>query len=331
MVHFYFLEPRGVGKSSLIIDYINLKKEKYLYIDAEDPIFALEDIYIEELEDFIKENSIKILVIDHYFKGFLESLPKIEQLILVSREKIENCKLRSFNLFPLDYEEFLGFKRVPSQVATFNYFLKLGTLPKIANSSTTTYFPKLREIFFDKFDEVDGRLLLIISKFHSRKASTHQIYTTAKDYFRISKDWTYKTVKRFQKEQIIYIFDDIVEKSLKKIVLYDFVLARYLNKNLTFFQIFDSIISLSLIKHRFKFLTLDNSGYLILEKNRLVIPSPFESKEQFKIKIKRLLNSLKEFNIKNVAIVTVSNRYFFKIENIVFEALPFYEWNILNE
>jgi len=27
-----------------------------------------------------------------------------------------------------------------------------------------------------------------------------------------------KLVKRFQKEQIIYIFDDIVEKGLKKIV-----------------------------------------------------------------------------------------------------------------
>jgi hypothetical protein len=35
--------------------------------------------------------------------------------------------------------------------------------------------------------------------------------------------------------------------------------------------------------------------------------------------------------VERVAVVTVSNRFTFRIGEIAFEALPFYEWSILNE
>jgi len=59
---FLLFGARGVGKSSLIIDYINLKKEKYLYIDAEDPNILHLKIYIlRELgRIYLKRNSIKL-------------------------------------------------------------------------------------------------------------------------------------------------------------------------------------------------------------------------------------------------------------------------------
>jgi hypothetical protein len=328
---FCLFGARGVGKSSLIIDFLNMQSREYLYIDAQDPIFALESINIEKLESFIEQERIEILVIDHYFNGFLESFPEIRQLILVSREPIRDSNMESLNLLPLDYEEFLGFDKTLSTSVAFNHFIKLGTLPKVARNSPHSYQLKLKESLFEKFNEMEIRLLSIIAKFHSKRVSTYQIYTVAREYFKISKDWTYRTIKMFQREQIVYIFDEVEAKGAKKIVLFDFVLAKYLNKNIIFFQIFDSMVSLALTKHRFRFLTFKNIGYYISERKRVVVLAPFETKEQFIRRAESIITDLERLKVESVAVVTITNRYSFDLGEVTFEALPFFEWSILNE
>ncbi len=96
---FILFGARGVGKSSLIIDYIEETKQRYLYIDAQDPIFVFEDIDIKTLENFIKKENIELLIIDHFFMGFLDIAPKIKQLILVSREPIILLLCLNINFF----------------------------------------------------------------------------------------------------------------------------------------------------------------------------------------------------------------------------------------
>jgi hypothetical protein len=330
---FILFGARGVGKSSLIIDYLQFKGNKYLYIDAQDPIFVFDDISKDEIEDFIKQEMIETLVIDHFFDGFLEDLPKVRQLILISRDKnsINSKTLDSFELLPLDYEEFLGFERVLTPQIAFNHFLKLGTLPKVAKGSIGDSFMNLRESFLEKFDEMEARLLLIIARFHSRRVSPHHLYTTGKEYFKISKDWTYKTIKKFQKEGVIYYVDEVLSNRVKKIVIYDFALAKYLNKRISFSQTFDSMILLALLKHNFEFLSFSELGYFIVNRSRLISPAPFATKEQsIKIFFSKI-HDLKKFGILSVALVSISNRYSFTLDGIKFEAMPFYEWSILNE
>jgi hypothetical protein len=255
----------------------------------------------------------------------------VKQLVLVSRDKNSINKLPKYQLLPLDYEEFLGFDRFLTPQSAFNHFLKLGTMPKIAKGSIYELYFNLKELFLEKFDNLESRLLLILAKFHSRRASTYQIYTTAREHFKISKDWTYKTIKEFEKEGIIYFFDEALLKGAKKMVLYDFALTKYLNRAITFNQIFDSTISLALIKHKFNFASFGNLGYIIFNRKRVIIPAPFETKEQLKSKVSKLLKEFKKFEIESVAIVTVSNRYSFELGDTLFEAIPFYEWTVLNE
>ena len=328
---FLLYGARGVGKSSLVVDYLQFYQGRYLYLDAQDPIFVFEDIDIKSLNSFLEQEKIELLVIDHFFRGFLEDLPKVEQLILVSRDGDLVKDLPKYQLLALDYEEFLGFDRFLTPQSAFNHFLKLGTLPKVAKGSTLESYFTFRELFLEKFDEMEARLLLIIAKFHSRRATPNQIYTTAKEYFKISKDWTYKTVKEFEKEGLIYFIDEALIKGAKRVVVYDFAIVKYLNKYVTFNQIFDSIISLALIKHKFQFASFGNFGYIIFERFRLILPASFETKEQLQIKASKFIQEFKKFKIESVAVVTISNRYSFEMEGVIFEAIPFYEWTVLNE
>jgi AAA+ ATPase superfamily predicted ATPase len=329
---FILYGARGVGKTVLIIDFLRGIKSRYLYIDADEPLFIFDDMDSSLLNSFIKYEEIELLIIDHFYEGFLKDFPSVNRLILVSRERVKSFNLPQYELLPLDYEEFLGFDRFYSPQTAFNHFLKLGTLPKVAESSLYDYPLQLKEIFLEKFDTQEARLILVLAKFHSRKASINQIYIYAKEYFKISKDWTYRTLKAFESEGVVYTLDEVTNRGVKKILLYDFALARYLNRTLSFNKIFDSIVSLSLIKHQFRFATFENIGYVIFGKSlSLIMPSPFESREQLKKRILRALSGIKRFNIVSVAIVTVSNRYYFDVDGVHFEALPFYEWSIIND
>ncbi len=323
---FFLYGARGVGKSYLIIDYLNNLEKKYLYIDAQDPIFVFEELLKSEIEKFIYEEEIETLVIDHFFEGFLEGNINVKQLIFISREDICSLKFPKFKLLPLDYEEFLGFEKVLNTKSTFNHFLKLGTLPKVAKGETLEHFINVKEFFLEKFDEMESRLLLIIAKFHARRASPHQIYTLAKEYFKISKDWTYKTIKKMKQEGVIYYLDETYQKGARVILIYDFVLAKYLNKNLTFTQTFESIIALALIKKSQKFATLGRMGFLLFEKKILIYPGAFVTKEQILKRVQKEFEIFKKFGIRSVIVTTISNNYTFEFRGISFEALPLYEW-----
>jgi len=313
---------RGSGKSALVIDYINSLNHPYLYIDCQDPAFILEDIDTLEIEEFIKEEGIKTLVLDHYFEGFLETMPKVEQLIVVSRKSIDT-NLNKFTLYPLDFEEFMNFKATNSVTAAFNLYTKFGSLPRIAKSSNAML--KSREIFFEKFDAQEGKVLLILALFQGKVASSHQIYTRAKEYFKISKDWLYKTIKSFENEKLIFQIPTLQKSFGKKIVLYDFLFSKYLNKHQQFITTFDSIVLLALIKHNIEVkANIAPLGYL--SKDEFIQIAPFEDETTIWQKIQNNFGFYTQIDTKNVTIVTVNSYYSFKIKDIEFNAIPFYEW-----
>jgi len=113
--------------------------------------------------------------------------------------------------------------------------------------------------------------------------------------------------------------------------LYDFALTRYLNKSQSFAVTFDSMIALALFKHKIRFLSAASAGYYLPDKKEFVLALPFEDKEQFKSRADTLCKHFDPGGVTKVSLVTVSNRYTFSYCGILFEALPFYEWSILNE
>ena len=322
---------RGVGKTTLILEYLQgLPEEVWLYIDCQDPIFALEDIDSDILETFISDASIETVVLDHYYEGFLEYLPRCFQLILVSRESLSSATLPAYTLYPLDYEEFLSFDRGISPEASFNRFLKAGTLPLVTDIQPAALSLQMRSFFYSSFDEDESRLMLILARYQGHRITTHQLYTHAKEYFRISKDWVYRTVKRFTEEGLILFVEDTQTKGARKMILYDFALSKYLSKSQPFPITFDAIVVLALFKHNIPFQALGIHGYLI-HGDELIIPSAFDNEESFWQKAYNKIHLYKKHAITHITVVTVSNQYRFTLNDIVFEAMPFYEWSILNE
>jgi len=320
---FLLTGARGSGKSALIIDYISQLGHNFLYIDCQDPAFILEDIESFELEELIEEEQIKTLVLDHYFEGFLESFPKIAQLIIISREKLD-IDLPHYKLYPLDFEEFMNFKKSSNPQFAFNLYTKSGSLPRIAKAHNQTLAS--RELFFEKFDSQEGKVLLILALFQGKVATAHQIYQRAKDYFKISKDWLYKTIKNFEEEGLLYQIP-IREKGYgKKILLYDFIFSKYLNKQQQIITTFDSLVAIALIKHQIAIEASINPLAYFLDDGELILIAPFDDRDKMWQKVQNNFGFFTSNKLKNVTILTISNSYSFSIKNINFQALPFYEW-----
>ncbi len=319
---FLLTGARGSGKSALVIDYITSQNRPFLYLDCQDPLFILEEIHLNQLQQFIDDEKIHTLILDHYFDGFLEKLPEAPQLIVVSRENID-LPLKHISLYPLDFEEFFNFKKSLSPKATFDLYTKFGSLPRVAKSIAPAL--ACREIFFEKFDQQEGKVLLIISIFQAKITTPHQIYQIARDYFKISKDWLYKAIEHFTQEGIIYQIENFHSNVGKKFFLYDFVFSRYLNKNQTFLATFDSLVALALIKHNIYIQALrDPLAYI--HSNKLIVVAPFESEEHFWSKVQKNFAQYSKLKIKSVQIVTVNSSYSFDINKISFKAQPFFEW-----
>jgi predicted AAA+ superfamily ATPase len=321
---------RGAGKTTIVLDLLlEEDTEKTLYIDLDDPNLMFNTITTLSLQQYIDREDITLLVLDHYMEGYLSTFPYVERLIVLSRVPLESTALTSIELFPLDYEEFLAFETSTAQSNGFNHFLRSGTLPLLARSQKTST-QVMKTFFQSAFNENEQKLLLVLAQHHTKHLTTHQIYTFAKEKFKVSKDWLYKTIKLFTQEKLILFIDDRYQKSGKKMLLFDFAFAKYLTMGQPFILQFDTMIALTLMKHHIKVQTLGIHGYVTSD-NELIIPAPFESEESLWVKSQNKFSLYKKYGIKKVSIVTVANAYEYDIEKLHFEALPFDEWSVLHD
>ena len=320
---------RGAGKTTIVLDLLTEEdEESTLYIDFEDPNLVFSPLSVVTIQQFIDRNGIALLILDHYIVGILPSFPNVERLIVLSRIKIIEDTLMPIELFPLDYEEFLAFETGTIQNKGFNHFLRSGSLPGLARSQKTAS-QSMKTFLQSSFNDHEQKLLLILAQHHTKHLTTHQIYTYAKEKFKVSKDWLYKTMKLFTEEKLLFFIDDRYQKSGKKMLLFDFAFAKYLTVGQPFIMQFDTMIALALMKHNINVQTLGIHGY-VTEKNELIIPAPFESEESLWVKSQKKYSLYKKYGIKKVTIVTVANTYEYHIEKLHFEALPFDEWSVIN-
>jgi len=320
---------RGSGKTYIVLDYlVQTENIEILYIDFDDPNLIFNTFDRLLLQQYIDKHDIKILILDHYIEGFFSHFPNVQQLIVISRVPLYIKALISIELFPLDYEEFLAFENIAMHTQGFNHFLRSGTLPLIAHSQKTNIL-SMKSFFKSSFTQQEQKLLLILAQHHTKHLTTYQIYTFAKEKFKISKDWLYQTIKSFSNEKLILFIDDRYEKSGKKMLLFDFAFAKFLTIGQPFILQFDTMVALALIKHNISIQTLGIHGY-VTEKNELIIPAPFESEESLWVKSQNKFSLYKKYGITRVTIVTVTNSYAYSIEKLSFEALPFDEWSVIN-
>ncbi len=180
------------------------------------------------------------------------------------------------------------------------------------------------------FDINEQKLLIILAEHNTKHITINQLYNFAKERFKISKDWIYLTIKAFKKEKLIFFIDEHYQKSGKKMIMFDFAFAKYLTINQPFIIQFDTMVALALLKHGIEFKTLGIHGY-ITSKSELIIIAPFESEERLWVKSQNKFSIYKKYGVKKITIVTVANSYEYSIEKLSFEALPFYEWTVVND
>jgi len=320
---------RGAGKSTLVLDHVSeIENTSLLYIDFDDPNLLFGTFSALTLQRYIDTHHIHTLVLDHYREDILSHFPNVKRLIIISRLPLNDFDGITIELFPLDYEEFLAFETTSAQHRGFNHFLRSGTLPLLARSQKTS-IQTMKLFFQSAFEPNEQKLLLILAQHHTKHLTTHQIYTFAKEKFKVSKDWLYKTIKSFKEERLLFFIDDTYQKSGKKMLLFDFAFAKYLTVGQPFILQFDTMVALALIKHYIDIQTLGIHGYLTKE-HELIIPAPFESEESLWAKSQKKFSLYKKYGIKKVTIVTVTNSYEYSIEKLTFEALPFDEWSVLH-
>ena len=328
--HINLYGVRGAGKSALVIDYLqDMDHETLLYIDCEDPNLAFEPLSTAEAGAYIAESGIELLILDHFDACTIDTIPRAERIIVISRTPMGLDGFREVELFPLDYEEFLAFDRGASQSSSFNRFLKLGTLPLMSQYPHRS-ISELKTFLHSRFERQEISLLILLAAYQTRHLTVNQLYSAAKERFRVSKDWLYRKIREFEREGIIYFIDDLYQKGGRKMVLFDFALAKYLTMGQSFISQFDTMIALALIKHHRAIRTLGIHGY-ITDFGELIIPAPFESEESIWKKSHNKFSIYRKYGVEKASIVTVANSYSYVIDKIRFEALPFYEWSILNE
>jgi hypothetical protein len=320
---------RGAGKTTMILDLMQeVDEETTLYIDLEDPNLIFNGLSTLSLQQYIDREGITLLILDHYAQDYLPTFPNVERLIVLSRISLQDKDLIPVELFPLDYEEFLAFESTTAQSSGFNHFLRSGTLPMIARSQKTNILV-MKNFLQSAFDDNEQKLLLVLAQHHTKHLTIHQIYTFAKEKFKVSKDWLYKTMKLFTEEKLVIFIEDRYQKSGKKMLLFDFAFAKYLTIGQPFILQFDTMIALALVKHGIEVQTLGIHGY-VTNNNELIIPAPFESEESLWVKSQGKFSIYKKYGIKKVTIVTVANTYEYHIEKLYFEAIPFNEWSVIN-
>lgn len=327
---FIFGSPSS-GKTSLVLDYlINFEQEEVLYIDFKDPKFAFRDIMEEDVEGFVDANKIKYLVLDHYEHEYFEEFPNVEQLIIVASNSYNyDESFKKLQLPLLDYEEFFSFQKRGTEKQIFNLFLRQGTIPQLA----ITDAPK-EQLFLNfirsHFNESEQKLLGVLAHFNGLSVTTYQIYTHAKERYKISKDLLYRQIKDFEQRDIISFISDIQNPKQKKLLFFDFALAKYLTLTQNFPKQFETMVALSLLKHDVKFNSFGLNAY-ITHLDNLILPAPFETEDSFWKKAHNKFNIYKKQKIKKVYIITIASNFEFSIETIIFEALPFYEWVVIND
>ncbi len=319
------------GKTSLVLDYLmDFDNEEILYIDFEDPKFTFIDILEEDVQSFIEANEIDCLVLDHYTHDYFDYLPSVKQLIILSSTDANYDEgFQKLKLPLLDYEEFFSFQKRGTEKQIFNIFLRQGTLPQLAIQET----PK-EQLFLNflrsHFSASEQKLLTVLAYFNGSTVTTYQLYTHAKERYKISKDLIYKQIKYFEDKNIITFIHNIENPKQKKLLFFDFALAKYLSLSQNFPKQFETMVALSLVKHNIDFKSFGLNTY-ITHLGNLILPAPFETEESFWKKAHNRFSIYKKQKIKKVYIITVASNFEFSIEDIVYEALPFYEWVVIND
>jgi len=320
--------PPKSGKSYLIYDYLSsFEEENYIYIDFEDYRNDFDSIQ-KELEKFVKNNPIEVLVLENF--SFNLDLPEVKSIIITTKEKIpQNLQFDILSVPPLDFEEFLLFDTKHNNLAnSFNSFLKYGSFPEIVEFNDFKKHTRNFEICkIYSQDETYLEILFVIIKSGSQKKSVYQLFNTLKKDIKVSKDKFYKAFDEFERNGLIYICHKYNQpKAVKKIFIFNHALIDIVSYKKNFNNLFKNMVYLELHRRFQEIYYLENIDFYLPSTKQIILAIPFFNTLVSTSIISKLLPYIEEYNIKSITIVTVSSEQSIFIEDLEAMIIPFYNW-----
>ncbi len=324
------LGPRKSGKTHLIYDHLShYEKGSYLYIDMSDERVEKEEI-AENLPLFLKQHSIKLLVLEHFDFSF--EVPEVEEMIITTSftcKAMDGFETRV--LYPLDFEEFIAFDKKHSNIEhLFNLYANQGTFAHIIQDNEQNPHRLMQEMLHLILGHgVEFLVYKRLCELQSTKVSLFQIYNYLKSFTKISKDKLYAITASLVEQKLLFWVEKYnAPHFAKKVYAIDFAFKNAISFKKDFPKRFENMVFLELMKRDKKIYYEEGIDFYLPEENLAILCIGFAPKEVIEVKIQKLLPSFWALHVKRIEVVTLSSESALAIEGMSFSILPFWEWSL---
>ncbi len=312
------------GKTKLVKHYLlTLKKSSYLYINCEDVRIEI-DAFNKLLASYCLENKINTLVLDNFSPQF--KFVNVSQLILISQVNYNYDFLKSIQLYPLDYEEFLAYEHKYDSTA-LNHFFQLGGfahMHKVTPDERNNYIQKSLRL---SLASQEFEILKYCAKVMAQKVSAFSIYERLKLTMKVSKDKLYKSYDALiQKNYLHTLSKNQHPKATKKLYLCDISLKPALSIGKHFGRLFENMIFLELLKHDTLCYYDEGIEFYLPNNDEIILPMPFAEERVLFKKIQTIEEFIFTYQIKKITIITMSREGGINHPLSEVEMIPFDIW-----
>lgn len=316
------------GKTHLVIDHMSQYASKnILYIDLLDARIDAKAV-VSKLAAFLQAHPIEVLVIENFDFSF--DIPNIEHIILTCNESYEPLEgFETITLFPLDFEEFIAFDKKHFNVEhLFNLYANIGSYPIASVEGGYEYALKMQEMlrsFFTQTSEFEIFKQLCIAQ--STLVSPFAIFKKLSPHMKLSKDKFYEIINKLQENNMIFLLEKFHSpKSKKKVFIIDFALRNSLTLQKEFLKNFENMVFLELIKKKQTLFYTQGIDFYNPTQHKAILCIPFLTEDFIKMKLKKILDHLKELDVRRVEIISVGNEGAFYMQAIQCNIIPFWDW-----
>ncbi|MEN4054047.1 MULTISPECIES: ATP-binding protein [Sulfurimonas] len=292
------------GKTKLIKNYLlSLKKSSYLYINCVDIRIELEP-FNAALADFCNANKIDVLAYDNYREGFI--FPNVTQLLVASQKHYNIPFLKTLQLYPLDYEEFLAYEHKYDSSA-LKHFVQLGGFAAMHTISADERIYFLQNILQNSLDSVEFDIMRLCAKFLSQKLSAFTIYERLKQSRKISKDKLYKSFEALREKNYIHLLEKFAHaKATKKVYLCDTSLKAALSVEKNFGRLFENMIFLELFKASKKVYYEEGVDFYLPDNDEIILSKPFADERRLFKKLESIEAFIFSYGVRKITVVTMN-------------------------
>ncbi len=310
------------GKTKLVKNYLlGLKKSSYLYMDCNDIRIDIDELN-KLLAKFSNLNKINTLVLDNYKENI--NIVNVPQLIIISELHVDMPYLKTLQLYPLDYEEFLAYEHKYDSTA-LNHFFQLGGFPsmhKVHSDERNIYIQKTLKY---TLEPMEFDIIVLCARMMAQKLSPFSIYERLKQIRKVSKDKLYKSFESLVAKNYIHLLEKTLHpKATKKIYLCDISLKSALTTQKNFGRLFENMIFLELLKSHVECFYDDGIDFYIPSQDEVILGMPFTDERSLFKKIEAIEAFIFTHEIKKVTAITMNaegtiSHPFSKVEMIPFD------------